>query len=145
MALSLLDVNLLVALAWRDHVLHGPAQRWFAARSDGWATAPLTEAGFVRVSMNPRVTDRAVPFTAALDLLEALRSVPGHQRWADDVDLPASALVRRAPVTGSQQVTDVHLAALADQHGGHLATLDRGVAEALHPDDHSVVVLVPAD
>lgn len=145
MAVTLLDVNLLVALAWRDHVLHGPAQRWFAGRSAGWATAPLTEAGFVRVSMNPHVTDRAVPFGAALDLLAALRRVPGHEQWTDEVDLPAATLVRRAPVVGAKQVTDVHLAALATLRGGTLATLDRGVVEALHPEDRAVVTLVPVD
>lgn len=145
MSVSLLDVNLLVALAWQDHVLHGPAQRWFADRSDGWATAPVTEAGFLRVSLNPRVTDRAVSFPVAIELLAELRGVPGHELWADDVDLPSSPVVRRAPVSGSQQVTDVHLAALAGHHGGRLATLDRGVAEALHPDDRAVVLLAPVD
>lgn len=145
MAIHLLDVNVLVALAWREHILHEPAQRWFGERADGWATAAVTEAGFLRVSINARVTDRAVPFSVALDLLVELREVAGHERWADDVDMATSGVARRAPVMGSQQVTDVHLAALAAGRGGRLATLDRGVAEALHPDDRGLVSLIPVE
>lgn len=140
----LLDVNLLIALAWRDHVLHDAAQRWFAAVGAlGWATATVTETGFVRVSMNPRVTAHAVSWRAALDMLVAMRGTRGHRRLEADVDLLAAPLVRRAAVAGHRQVTDVHLAALAAHHGARLATLDGGVAEALHPDDRGVVAIVP--
>jgi predicted nucleic acid-binding protein len=45
-------------------------------------------------------------------------------------------------VAGQRQVSDVHLTALAAHHGGHLATLDHGVAEALHPDDPDLITLV---
>lgn len=54
-----------------------------------------------------------------------------------------TALRTNALVVGHRQVTDVHLAAIAARHGGRLATLDRGVAEALHPDDRALVTLVP--
>ena len=54
--IALPDVNVLIALAWPNHVHHHPARparSWFAAnRSTGWATCPLTEAGFVRISCN---------------------------------------------------------------------------------------------
>lgn len=140
----LLDVNLLVALAWREHVLHHISQEWFAGQQGDWATTTTTESGFVRVSMNPHVTATPVSWSAALDMLAAIRATPGHQWWAEEVDLPASPLVRRAPVVGHRQVTDVHLAALAAHHNGRLATLDHGVAEALHPDDRDLVTLVPA-
>jgi hypothetical protein len=36
---GLLDVNVLVALAWDSHVHHARTRAWFAANSsDGWAT-----------------------------------------------------------------------------------------------------------
>ena len=62
---DLLDVNLLISLAWPNHVHHASALAWFGAR-DGqpWATSPVTEAGFVRVSSNPsaiRAARRAAP------------------------------------------------------------------------------------
>lgn len=113
---------MLVALVWPDHVHHEAAQRWFA-RLDGsnWATTPATEYGFVRVSLHPQVTQRAVSWSAALDMLLTIRQTPGHQCRPGEIDLPASPLARRAPVVGHRQVSDVHLAALAAHHGGRLA------------------------
>ena len=46
----LLDTNVLVALLWPSHGQHEAAVGWFARRrAKGWATCPLTEAGFVRI------------------------------------------------------------------------------------------------
>jgi hypothetical protein len=53
---ALLDVNALVALAWDSHMHHATMRTWFAANSaGGWATCPITESGFVRVSSPPKV------------------------------------------------------------------------------------------
>lgn len=53
--MALLDVNALVALAWDSHIHHARIREWFTANATlGWATCPLTEAGFVRVSTNPK-------------------------------------------------------------------------------------------
>ena len=39
----LLDVNLLIALAWPNHVHHAPAHRWFSETGrKAWATCPIT-------------------------------------------------------------------------------------------------------
>jgi hypothetical protein len=138
----LLDVNLLVALTWPDHVLHGAAQRWFSSWSAGWATSPITESGFLRVSLNPRVAGEPLSWSGGLDMLAEIRALPGHRWWADEVDLYASEVVRRAPVVGHRQVTDVHLTGLAAHHSGRLATLDEGVREALHPDHRDLVVRI---
>jgi toxin-antitoxin system PIN domain toxin len=140
----LLDVNVLVALTWPDHVHHEAAQRWFA-RLEGstWTTTPATESGFVRVSLHPIVTQRAVSWSGALDMLVTIRRTPAHRWWPGEIDLPASPLARRAPVVGHNQVGDVHLAALAAHHGGRLATLDRSVSDALHADDKAILVLIP--
>lgn len=52
--MALLDVNALVALAWDSHIHHARIREWFTANATlGWATCPLTEAGFVRVSTFP--------------------------------------------------------------------------------------------
>ncbi|MGH3544532.1 MAG: TA system VapC family ribonuclease toxin [Mycobacteriales bacterium] len=145
MVTYLLDVNVLVALAWREHVLHEPAQRWFSGLDgDTWATTTVTESGFIRVSMNVKVSPNAVPWPAALEMVSTIRSTRGHRWWPNEVDLIESPLVRRAPVMSHRQVTDVHLAAVAAYHGGRLATLDQGVPEALHPDDRAVVAVLPA-
>ena len=63
-SVSLLDVNVLLALAWPTHVHHLAAHRWFAENHDaGWATCPLTQLGFVRLAMQPAVED--LPIFAA--------------------------------------------------------------------------------
>ena len=50
--IALPDVNVLIALAWPNHVHHDAARSWFAeSRATGWATCPVTEAGFVRVGL----------------------------------------------------------------------------------------------
>ncbi|HEX3732018.1 MAG TPA: TA system VapC family ribonuclease toxin [Mycobacteriales bacterium] len=138
----LLDVNVLVALTWRDHVFHTAAQRWFAGLDKGsWATSTVTESSLVRVSMNRAVSKSAVSWSTALDMVATMRTRPGHTWWSD-IDLVASPLMRRAPVLSYRQVTDVQLAALADHYGGRLATLDAGIVEALHPDDRALVHII---
>jgi len=78
---ALLDVNALVALAWDSHVHHAAMREWFAAHgSSGWATCPITESGFVRVSSNPKALPTAIGISAARGVLTALRSHAGQRR-----------------------------------------------------------------
>jgi uncharacterized protein len=141
----LLDVNVLVALAWPHHVLFEPAQRWFGGiREDGWATTGTTEAGLARLSMNPVIAGQTPGWTAVVELVRRMRTVEGHRRWDDAVDLTTDPVVHRARIVGHGQVADVLLAAVAASHGGRLATLDRSVPAALHPDDRHLVEVVPA-
>jgi toxin-antitoxin system PIN domain toxin len=139
----LLDVNVLIALAWPNHVHHNAARRWFeASSSDGWATTPVTELGFVRVSSNKKVIPTATTPGAALGVLQALCSLSGHEFWPDDARLvdPPFAVDR---IGTHQQLTDVHLAALATRRKGKLVTFDRGISKALHGADQAVIELLP--
>jgi toxin-antitoxin system PIN domain toxin len=123
----LLDTNVLIALAWPNHVHHGEAQTWFqksgAAR---FRTCPTTQTGFVRLSSNPAFSPQAVSPGEALALLDRVKRLPGHDFWPDDIQL-CDALAGKL-LTGHRQVTDAYLLALATAHGGVLASLDRGVA-----------------
>jgi uncharacterized protein len=122
---GLLDVNALVALAWDSHVHHATMREWFAAHSaDGWATCPITESGFVRVSSNPKVLPSPIGVEPARAVLSALRAVDGHRFLADDVSI-ADADVPW--MSGHRQVTDAHLLALARRRGVRLVTFDAGV------------------
>jgi uncharacterized protein len=72
--IALLDVNVLVALAWPNHIHHRAAHRWYAAhRAQGWATCPPTQAGFVRVSSNAKALPGA---KSPRDAFELLRDDP---------------------------------------------------------------------
>ena len=127
---SLLDVNVLIALAWPNHVHHEVALNWFGANQRlGWATCPVTQAGFVRVSANRRVLPDAVPPHEALALLRRIVALPHHRFWTDDIELVSSKFVAAEKLVGYRQVTDAHLLALALRHGGRVATLDAGLRE----------------
>lgn len=66
----LLDVNVLLALAWPTHVHHAAAQTWFAQHChDGWATCQFTELAFARLSMQPAVVKVPILFGDVMDAL----------------------------------------------------------------------------
>lgn len=109
--MALLDVNALVALAWDSHIHHARIREWFTANATlGWATCPLTEAGFVRASTNPKVLPSAIGIADARRVLVALRAVGGHRFLADDVSLVDDDVPL---IVGYRQVTDAHLLTLA--------------------------------
>jgi uncharacterized protein len=142
-AVPLLDVNLLVALTWPHHLLHDVATTWFeGADAVRWATTPVTEAGLLRLSMNPSVAGRPVSWTEALALLDRARQVPGHEAWGLDADLLEDIALRRAPVAGHRQVSDLLLLAAARRAGGRLATLDAGLPETAPSDLRHLITVV---
>jgi len=140
----LLDVNVLIALAWPNHVHHVEARGWFVRKgAAGFSTCPMTQTGFVRVSSNPAFTSNAVRPAEALALLDRIIRLPGHDFWPDDLSLPA-ALQSRSPIIGHRQVTDAYLVALAIGHGGVLATLDKGAALLAKDDPQAVEIVFAA-
>ena len=137
MKIDLPDVNVLVALHFEDHVHHNEAMAWFQ-EGTLFATTAMTEAGFVRVSMNPGVVRE--PFTPA-EALEALRRLRNHTRsvfWADDTSLAQSALAARV-LTGYKQVTDLQLLNLVGSRQGQLVTFDAKIQAPLRPGERRLV------
>ena len=130
----LLDVNVLVALAWPNHVHHDGALAWWRGRKGRpWATCPATQFGFVRVSSNRRVVGEAKTPGEAIALLARIAEHPGHVFWSDDVSIVDPAFIDGSRIVGHRQVTDAHLVALAIRHGGRLATFDRSLGEVVPP------------
>ncbi|BBX74383.1 VapC toxin family PIN domain ribonuclease [Mycobacterium shinjukuense] len=124
--MALLDVNALVALAWDSHIHHARIREWFAANAaQGWATCPVTESGFVRVSSNPKVLPNAIGIADARRVLTALRALEGHRFLADDVSLVDDDV---PVIVGHRQVTDAHLLTLARRRGVRLVTFDTAVS-----------------
>jgi toxin-antitoxin system PIN domain toxin len=142
--ISLLDVNLLIALAWPTHVHHRAALAWFRENQAlGWATCPLTQSGFVRVSANEKALPDAKTPQEAVLLLRRIVAIPHHQFWQDDVSLATSQLFDVTRLTGYRQVTDAHLVTLALHRGGRLATLERKI-QILVPRGHVATDVVCA-
>ncbi len=125
---TLLDVNVLVALAWPNHVHHRAATEWFLSEhARGWATCPLTQSGFVRVSSNRRVIPDARAPGEAIEVLRRLCGQQGHRFWADDIALSDCPEIDLTRLSGYRQVTDAHVLALAIRRGGRLLTFDRTI------------------
>jgi toxin-antitoxin system PIN domain toxin len=130
--IGLPDVNVLVALAWPNHVHHERARAWFEENHQrGWATCPVTESGFVRVSSNRKVVPEARRPGEAILLLREMTSLRGHVFWADDTSIARSRWVAAERLVGHGQVTDAHLVALCLERKGRLVTFDGGVADVL--------------
>lgn len=142
--ISLPDVNVLIALAWPNHVHHAAAWAWFNAnRKQGWATCPLTEAGFVRVSCNPSVVRHAVTPLDAIAVLERLTHLGSHSFWSLDrsiVHLPESIGAR---LQGYRQITDALLLAAAMRREGQLATLDAGMEGLVAGNERAFLRVIP--
>jgi uncharacterized protein len=122
----LLDGNVLVALAGKEHVHHAAAHRWFASHDGAFATCPITQGTLVRMLM--RLSKLEIQ--SSVEALATLAAHPKHHFWPDTL---AFADVDWRGVIGQRQVTDAYLASLARHHGGKLVSFDRGLV-ALHPD-----------
>jgi toxin-antitoxin system PIN domain toxin len=137
----LLDVNVLIALAWPSHVHHALSQSWFAKkRKFGFRTCPLTQIGFVRLSSNPKFTPDAVSPREAVTMLESITALPDHKFWPADLGLP-DTIAKLETIVGHRQITDAYLLTLAGSRKGILATLDRGTLALTGGKRHGVELL----
>lgn len=131
----LLDTNLLIALLWPSHERHDLVLQWFARhRAKGWATCPLTQAGFVRIVSNPAFSRDAVQPREAIHVLSANTSAKDHTFWADELPVAEAVAFTGVRLMGHQQVTDAYLLGLAIRKGGLLATLDQRISELAEPN-----------
>lgn len=135
----LLDINVLLALTWDQHIHHEAAHERFT-ELNYWSTCPTTETGLLRLLLTEKVVGRKVSGGEALGQLEALRLVPGWNFIADSVSL-AEPLIDTHVLMGRRQVTDLQLVNLAAANNTKLATFDAGLKTSLMPgDQHWVTV-----
>ena len=135
---ALLDVNVLLALAWPNHQHHAAAHRWFHSQArHGWATCAVTQLAFIRLSSNPAYTGEAASPSNAAALLRRYCDHPNHQFWRS----PTAAeprLYQRA--LGHQQVHDAWMVELARQCHGRLVTFDARLQ--VHDAEGGVVTVI---
>jgi toxin-antitoxin system PIN domain toxin len=123
----LLDTNALLALAWQNHEHHPVATSWLRAVTS-FATCPITQGGFLRLSSNPAL-GFANGTPDAFISLDSIVADERHHFWPDDISFCESE-IRRDLIRSHAQVTDKYLAALARRHKGSLATFDEPLVEA---------------
>ncbi len=142
--ISLLDVNVLLSLAWTNHPHHNAAHTWFAQNSPaGWATCLLTQIGFLRLSLNPQIVGLSLDCQTAVALLAGLMAHPNHQFLDLAPTITAAPFDDLVPkIVGHQQITDATLLHLARFHGMKLATLDQATS-TLCPWTSNLEIIVP--
>ncbi len=123
----LLDVNLLMALLWENHEHHIPARSWLKGVS-AFATCPVAQLGFARVSSHPLLGYGLTP-ELAFGVLRQFVADPRHEFVPDDLS-STDRVVHTELMTGANQITDRYLVAIARQHGFSLATLDEPLARS---------------
>ena len=125
--ISLLDINLLIALFDGAHVHHRAAHAWMAKnRSLGWATCPITQNGCIRVMSQPSYPGRlAVPEIARR--LAAAVAATEHTFWTDSISLSDTTRFDLDRILTPRTLTDIYLLGLAQKNDGRLVTFDRAI------------------
>ena len=121
--LLLLDVNVLLALAWPNHQFHAAAVRAMGTKRSRWATCALTQLGFLRLSSNPAAIPGARSPAECAALLQAMVSDPLHVYF--DRLPPVTGSMNFRGLLGHNQMTDAYLLHLAREHHAVFMTFDR--------------------
>lgn len=141
MSVHLLDVNILIPLIDTAHTNAAAIHRWFEAhQADGWATCPMTENGLLRIVSSPSYPGKSTPAADLALLLEELCATGSHHFWPDDISL-RHVLTSNSEVISSQ-LADLYLLALAVEHGGKFATIDRKIPAKLIPGGIDALALI---
>ena len=142
----LLDVNVLLALGWPNHIHHDSAHRWFQQnRAKGWATCALTQLSFVRLSANPRICPSPQTPQLAIAWLMQFTKLPRHMYWQEKAGgLAADGLASIfASVGHHEQVTDAFLVSVAEFNEGKVATFDLSLGRRFPAIAESIRVGAP--
>lgn len=127
----LLDVNVLVAWGWSDHVEHPRAAAWIGAMMANpaatLASSAIPQLGFVRVSVQR--SGGLLPVADGKDALAGMLETLGQKHAFLPDDQPSTGSWP-AWCSSASRTTDAHLQALAESHGFQLATLDEGIPGA---------------
>lgn len=138
----LLDVNVLVAFAWDFHPHHERARDWFKREGAGFATCPVTQAGFLHITCNPRAMEHSISPDDARNALLAFTTHKRHRFLETMPSLLDPAFSKIWPrLQGHAQVSDALLICTAKHHGAKFATFDQGISK-LSPWPDVVELLV---
>ncbi len=127
--MNLIDVNVLLYAYNEDAPHHTPARRWLEATLSGADPVFLawtTLIAFVRIGTDARAFPRPMPAATACQIVAAWLELPTvhmaeptAEHWAVVTELIAVGQAR------GRIISDVHLAALSQEHDLTLCTHDR--------------------
>ena len=121
-------------MCWPAHEFHQLVSRRVAViRVQGWATCPMTEAGFVRVSAQPS-SKLGASLEDAFRVLDVNRGEVDHIFWQQESSVLDLLPDIRRGLIGHKQLTDAILLDLAIRKSARFVTLDRLVRHLLPVD-----------
>ena len=139
---ALLDVNVVIAAVFADHVNH-LAARAFVESLERFYTTPTTQGGFLRFATRPWKNERKEEQPPRLTMADAqaklreFTATAGHVFLPDDVAFTEIGL---RSMQGHRQWTDAYLLVLARKHGVAMASLENRLANLDEP--HEPVLFV---
>ena len=140
---ALLDVNVIIASVFADHVMHRSA-RHFVESLDRFYTTPTVQGGFLRFATRPLKNQHGeqqpprLAMEEALNKLREFTEVVGHGFLKDDA--PFTELGMRA-MQGHRQWTDAYLLHIARKHGIPFASLESRMATLDDPKTQVLFVV----
>lgn len=122
--MTLLDVNVLIALCDVDHEHHADAIGWFETNAHlGWSSCPLTQNAVMRIMSNKKYPNPR-PLQAIIDQLSHLCASQHHAFWADDLSIMDSDKFHHMHLLSHLQITDIYLLGLAIHNRAAFLTID---------------------
>jgi hypothetical protein len=106
-----------------------------------FATCNVTQSGFVRLSLNPKVVHCQIGISEAFEMLKSFTAHPNHTFCEGGALRPESPFWQR--IRGHADVTDTNLLSIAHSHGRKFVTLDDGVQNRLLRDEKNWVEVIP--
>ena len=141
---ALLDVNVVIASVFADHVMHVSA-RHFVEDRNRFYTTPTVQGGFLRFATRPLKNELGEQQRPRLTMAEALARLreftetDGHVFVPDDS--PFTDLGLRS-MQGHRQWTDAYLLHIARKHGLALASLESRMATLEDPATPVLFVVI---
>ena len=121
---ALLDVNVLIALLYADHLHHARAAGWLAQNiAAGWASCAVTQNGCVRIMSQPGYPN-PLPTARVAERLRDATHTAHHRFIAEAPSLLDTERFDTEQLLGHRQVTDAYLLGLAVWHGLRFVTFD---------------------
>jgi len=125
---ALPDVNVWLAMAWRNHAFHEAAKKWFRGFDGGCCFCRVTQMGLLRLTTNRKILDSDTLAQAEAWLAYRRLLADPHVMFREE---PSSLETEwqtfsSRPSPASKRWTDDYLAAFAMAAGLRLVTFDRG-------------------
>ena len=113
---------------------HAWATQWPQQEiSHGWVYCPLTQNGYLRITMRPSRLPQALLLAAVASRLAHADAHPAHAFLADDYSMLDANQVHWPHLMGHRQITDSYLMGPAVRTNADLSALMLGRTSTPHP------------